>query len=71
MDKQIITKITTSLLKTLKSDNEFYEALNNEVKRRGLENHLKAPNSADIQSTKENLKELIKLLEILKDNLEM
>ena len=71
MDKKIITKMTTSLLKTLKSDNEFYEALNNEVKRRGLENHPKAPNSADIQSTKENLKELIKLLEILKDNLEM
>lgn len=69
MDNNLIRKMIETLLNTLKSDDTFNDALLEEVKRRGLENHPDCPSSETVQNTKNNIDLLIKYLSVLKEKL--
>ena len=70
MDNKLIREMIETLLNTLKSDTVLYDALLEEVKIRGLENHPDCPSSEIVQNTKINIDLLIKYLSVLKEELD-
>ena len=70
MENNLTKEMIDALINTLKSDNTFYEALIEEGKRRGLENHPVFPSSETVQNTKKNIDLLIEYLAVLKERLD-
>lgn len=69
MNNNLVKEMIDTLLKTMKSDRVFYNALIEKCNRRGLEKHSVLSTSENIQNTKNNIDLLIKYLSILKENL--
>lgn len=66
MNNNLVNEMIDTLLKTIKSDRVFYNALIEECNRRGLEKHSVLSSS---ENTQNNIDLLIKYLSILKEYL--